>query len=406
MLARAAAAFSTRSVSSAWSWSATRWAARCPGVRPPRTRALGAPCSSRRRAAMQNQPLPGRSCSSPATVRENRGGSCTCSPTICVSACRHACGSARSSVPLAFDRHARTPLPTLMVIGTRRPAHAAPRVYGRSAAGAVDLTFAVIQGAAHAINFSHPGELAHVIDCWLDGEKSPTIRRSQASHRSWRSGAGTRDTCRTGRPMAAADFGHHRGLEGTVDSVTTVLLTAILLVAVMFIVVVAAIALAARAHSRRQLADARAQARHWIERLGGEVVALDAAAVRSERRAALRDWRKLPNDFLRPAPSWRPRGPAGSAASHRTAPLRACTTCGRRAGHLAARPAPGVPGLGVGGTIRAALADGHWSVPGLVDAVLADTRARARQLPAGGSERSGRFPHQEHQWARPQVVRR
>jgi hypothetical protein len=30
------------------------------------------------------------------------------------------------------------------------------------------VTVAVIEGAAHAMNFSHPGELAHLIDCWLD----------------------------------------------------------------------------------------------------------------------------------------------------------------------------------------------------------------------------------------------
>ena len=30
------------------------------------------------------------------------------------------------------------------------------------------MTVAVIEGAAHAMNFSHPGELAHLIGCWLD----------------------------------------------------------------------------------------------------------------------------------------------------------------------------------------------------------------------------------------------
>jgi len=29
----------------------------------------------------------------------------------------------------------------------------------------------VIEGAAHAMNFSHQGELAHVIACWLDGRE-------------------------------------------------------------------------------------------------------------------------------------------------------------------------------------------------------------------------------------------
>ena len=49
---------------------------------------------------------------------------------------------------------------------------------------------------------------------------------------------------------------------GTVERVTTVLVTAMVLVAVMFVVVVASLALAARAHNRRQLDDARVQARH------------------------------------------------------------------------------------------------------------------------------------------------
>jgi hypothetical protein len=205
--------------------------------------------------------------------------------------------------------------------------------------------------------------------------------------------------------VPTGDVGHHRGVGSTVNSVTTVLLTAILLVAVMFIVVVAAISLAARAHRRRQLADARAQARHWIERLGGEVVALDAAAVRFGASS--------PAGLAEAAERF-------SAAGAELAAARSCRQCriaqdsaveglhhvrtARRS--LGCEAGPWVPGSGVGGTIRAALADGHWSVPGLVDAVLADTRARARQLPARGSERAGRFPHQEHQWARPQVVRR
>ena len=32
-----------------------------------------------------------------------------------------------------------------------------------------NVTVVVITGAAHAVNFSHPGELAHVITSWLDG---------------------------------------------------------------------------------------------------------------------------------------------------------------------------------------------------------------------------------------------
>jgi hypothetical protein len=52
------------------------------------------------------------------------------------------------------------------------------------------------------------------------------------------------------------------------------------LVAVMFVVVVATLTFAAHAHRRRQLDDARAQARHWVERLGGELLLLDGAAAR------------------------------------------------------------------------------------------------------------------------------
>ena len=73
---------------------------------------------------------------------------------------------------------------------------------------------------------------------------------------------------------------------GTVERVTTVLVTAMVLVAVMFVVVVLSLALAARGHRRRQLDDARAEARHWVERLGGELLVLDGAAVRLGTGAA------------------------------------------------------------------------------------------------------------------------
>jgi hypothetical protein len=32
------------------------------------------------------------------------------------------------------------------------------------------VTVALVEQAAHAVNFSHPEELAHVIEAWLDGE--------------------------------------------------------------------------------------------------------------------------------------------------------------------------------------------------------------------------------------------
>src|SRR4051794_11066930 len=72
----------------------------------------------------------------------------------------------------SLERIVRTPAPTLAVIGTRDPHMPPPwrvREVGRLAPPHV--TVAVIEGAAHAMNFSHPGELAHVIRCWLDGRK-------------------------------------------------------------------------------------------------------------------------------------------------------------------------------------------------------------------------------------------
>jgi pimeloyl-ACP methyl ester carboxylesterase len=72
----------------------------------------------------------------------------------------------------SLERILRTPVPTLAVIGTRDPLMPPPwrvREVGRLVPPHV--TIVVIEGAAHAMNFSHPGELAHVIDSWLDGRE-------------------------------------------------------------------------------------------------------------------------------------------------------------------------------------------------------------------------------------------
>jgi pimeloyl-ACP methyl ester carboxylesterase len=72
----------------------------------------------------------------------------------------------------SLERILRAPVPTLAVIGSRDPLMPPPwrvREVGRLAPP--HLTIAVIEGAAHAMNFSHPGELAHVIGCWLDGRE-------------------------------------------------------------------------------------------------------------------------------------------------------------------------------------------------------------------------------------------
>jgi len=70
----------------------------------------------------------------------------------------------------SLERLLKVQVPTLAVIGSRDPLMAPParvREVGRLAGD--HTTVALIEGAAHAVNFSHPGELAHVISSWLDG---------------------------------------------------------------------------------------------------------------------------------------------------------------------------------------------------------------------------------------------
>lgn len=72
----------------------------------------------------------------------------------------------------SLERMLRTPVPTLAVVGTRDPLMPPParvREVGRLTPPHVDVV--VLEGAAHAMNFSHPGELSHAISCWLDGRE-------------------------------------------------------------------------------------------------------------------------------------------------------------------------------------------------------------------------------------------
>ena len=63
-------------------------------------------------------------------------------------------------------------MPTLAVIATRDPLMPPPwRVQEVGRLAPLHLTSAVIEGAAHAMNFSHPGEIAHVIGSWLRGRE-------------------------------------------------------------------------------------------------------------------------------------------------------------------------------------------------------------------------------------------
>jgi pimeloyl-ACP methyl ester carboxylesterase len=70
----------------------------------------------------------------------------------------------------SLERLLHTPVPTLAVLGGRDPLMPSParvREVARLAPG--HLTVTLIEKAAHAVNFSHPVELAGAIEAWLDG---------------------------------------------------------------------------------------------------------------------------------------------------------------------------------------------------------------------------------------------
>ena len=63
-------------------------------------------------------------------------------------------------------------MPTLAVLGSRDPLlPGVQRVLELAGRTPDHVRLVVIVGAAHAVNFSHPGELAHVIGSWLDGRE-------------------------------------------------------------------------------------------------------------------------------------------------------------------------------------------------------------------------------------------
>ncbi|HYQ75086.1 alpha/beta fold hydrolase [Cellulomonas sp.] len=71
----------------------------------------------------------------------------------------------------SLERLLRTPVPTLAVVGSRDPLMPPPhRVRELAHLGPGHLTVVVVLGAAHAMNYSHPEELAHAVRCWLDGQ--------------------------------------------------------------------------------------------------------------------------------------------------------------------------------------------------------------------------------------------
>jgi len=71
----------------------------------------------------------------------------------------------------SLERLVHTPVPTLAVLGLRDPLIPAPnRVREVARLAPEHVTVAVIEKAAHAVNFSHPVELAGTIEAWLDDE--------------------------------------------------------------------------------------------------------------------------------------------------------------------------------------------------------------------------------------------
>jgi len=70
----------------------------------------------------------------------------------------------------SLERLLQTTVPTLAVLGGRDPLMPSfARVSEVVRAAPRDLTVARIEKAAHAVNFSHPEELAGAIEAWLDG---------------------------------------------------------------------------------------------------------------------------------------------------------------------------------------------------------------------------------------------
>jgi pimeloyl-ACP methyl ester carboxylesterase len=77
----------------------------------------------------------------------------------------------------SLERLVRAPVPTLAVLGARDPLIPSPaRVREVAGLAPEHLSVAVIDGAAHAVNFSHPTELAATIEAWLDDPRGDDAR--------------------------------------------------------------------------------------------------------------------------------------------------------------------------------------------------------------------------------------
>jgi pimeloyl-ACP methyl ester carboxylesterase len=90
----------------------------------------------------------------------------------------------------SLDRLLALRVPTLAVLGSRDPLMPSPsRVQEVASRTRNAVVLAVIEGAAHAINFSHPGELANIIRLFMadkpivDDPDSPGQTRAYEIHR-------------------------------------------------------------------------------------------------------------------------------------------------------------------------------------------------------------------------------
>lgn len=77
----------------------------------------------------------------------------------------------------SLDRLVHTPVPTLAVLGRRDPLIPTPeRVREVAGLAPEQLAVAVIEKAAHAVNFSHPAELAGTVEAWLENPSTAASR--------------------------------------------------------------------------------------------------------------------------------------------------------------------------------------------------------------------------------------
>ncbi|AMB58286.1 alpha/beta fold hydrolase [Microterricola viridarii] len=90
----------------------------------------------------------------------------------------------------SLDRLLELTIPTLAVLGSRDPLMPSPtRIQAVAAHTDNNVLLVVIEGAAHAINFSHPGELANIVRLFMadqpivDDPDSPGHARAYEIHR-------------------------------------------------------------------------------------------------------------------------------------------------------------------------------------------------------------------------------